>query len=41
MTVIAVLLKDLHQRVQVGGAPAPSIHVVMNWFAEFRDRQQD
>ena len=25
----------------VADAPAPSIRVVMNWFAEFRDRQQD
>ena len=22
-------------------APAPSIRVVMNWYEEFRDRQQD
>ena len=32
----------LAERVSAGGeAPGPSIRVVMNWFAEFSDRQQD
>ena len=32
---------DTTAEAESGGGPQPSIRIVQNWFAEFKDRQQD